>query len=213
MMASEAIQHRPRNPFRSANIRPQANRFLAKPQVQSNENHLEQLVQDLRTHRTCQIVGPHGSGKSTLVAELVHRADQQAMRVNLLAWNGRESTNNWPRWLVWQATPHRANQLYVIDGFEQLPWWARAWTRRRWKNSPAALLVTSHCDAGFFELHRTNVDFSLIEQVVTNILASEHSGWRPAPNRLQQLAEHHGTNVREILFALHDDFHESLAGN
>ncbi|GHT12096.1 hypothetical protein FACS1894170_06500 [Planctomycetales bacterium] len=59
----------------------------------------EVLLQRIRQHRVCQIVGPKGSGKSTLVQCLT---------------NGVRTTDK---------------PLQFLDGFELLPFWRRYWYR------------------------------------------------------------------------------------
>ena len=209
-MASAKHMHRPHNPFRSANIRPQPERFLTHADAAWNPDQLDRLVREMHVRRHCQIVGPHGSGKSTLVAELVQHLRQQPLSVDIITWNGRSRWQNWRRLFRWHLSRHRRNQLFIIDGFEQLPWSVRSGTRLRWAGSPAMILVTSHHDAGFFELYRSEVDFQLVQRVVENLLVREGCPWRPSVARLQQLVDQHQANVRELLFALHEDYRQAI---
>jgi energy-coupling factor transporter ATP-binding protein EcfA2 len=59
----------------------------------------EGLLGMIRHHRVCQIVGPKGSGKSTLVECLT---------------NSGKATEK---------------PIHFLDGFEQLPFWRRCWYR------------------------------------------------------------------------------------
>jgi ABC-type glutathione transport system ATPase component len=160
----------------------------------------QRLVERLRANRwRGQIIGPHGTGKSTLLHALAPALECAGRSVVLLRPPALAALENG---CGQGASPSRDPQVVVIDGFEQLHPLARwGWKlRTRWRG--AGLLVTAHRDVGLPTLYQTHVDPPLAESVVAALLQGETSAITSADVQ-RALADHRG-NLRDTLFALYD---------
>ena len=147
------------------------------------------------------IVGPHGSGKSTLVRTLMP-ALEAAGRVAVL-FTLHDGQRCLPVSLR-QLDRHSENLVVVIDGYEQLgrlPRWRLIGHCRR---REYGLLVTAHGNCGLPVIFRTEPDPATIERIVERSLPPH--GGRICRADLQRAWRRHGTNVRELLFELYDLF-------
>jgi hypothetical protein len=130
----------PTNPFCTRHVRPGA-----IPYIFPAGESAQQLVERLRENAwRGEIIGPHGSGKSTLVESLVPELRRAGVRPVVIA------IHDWSRRLPadWSQTLVRARSVLVIDGFEQLPWFARAWVKLRCRLLRCGLIVTAHQPMG-----------------------------------------------------------------
>ena len=183
------------NPFCARRLRPGAAAFLFTPGQTA-----EQLAEQLRRNGwRGQIVGPHGSGKSALLASLlaaIERAGRATRCVTL-----HDGQRRLPPGLPAAVDLGRPVVL-AIDGYEQLggcnrfrlKWLCR---RRGW-----GLVVTSHRPAGFPELFRAAVDVPLAWRVAEQL----QQGF-PALVAREDVAERlrcRDGNLREALFDLYD---------
>jgi hypothetical protein len=148
-----------------------------------------------------QIVGPHGTGKSTLIAALREQLELQGL----------------PSWLIglhdgqrrlpsgWEREALRASaRIIIIDGYEQLAPWSRVWLRIacRWRGW--GLLVATHHDAGFPTLWRTTADPRAAQAVVEHLMSQCDT-----PISRQVVAERYAQargDMREMLFELYDQY-------
>lgn len=154
-----------------------------------------------------QIVGPHGSGKSALVAALaehVRRGGREVVLVEL--YDGQRRLPIDPKSLA--GRPPGA--VVVVDGYEQLSRWSRFKLRRQCRRRNLGLLVTSHTSAGFPDLVRTAADLDLAVQLVAQ-LAGE-STFRPSREQIAELLQRHEGDLREVLFALYDVYERRRKG-
>jgi hypothetical protein len=183
------------NPFATRHTRPGALEFLL-PQAVT----LAELVERLKASGwRGEIVGPHGTGKSTLLAALVpalRAAGREVREVTLFAGQSQlpvtaEETAGWTR----------ATQL-VIDGYEQLGWPSRLWLQATLALTGAGLLLTTHEPQGYPVLFTTHVDADLAWSVVSRLLPEPP----PCISRasVAALLETHAGNMREVLFSLYD---------
>src|SRR5262245_44900485 len=139
------------NPFSSRWIRPGALPFLFPAGID-----VPSLVAQLeRNHWWGEIVGPHGTGKSTLLAGLL-----QAIRgcgrgtLQFELHNGqRRLPVGWRQAVQWSG-----RGLVAVDGYEQLDRWSRMRLRRLCRRFGSGLLVTAHAPAGFPLLYRTSMN-------------------------------------------------------
>ncbi len=166
---------------------------------------MEQLVVQLAAANwRGEIVGPHGSGKSTLVATL--KPHVAAAGRNLACITLRDGQRRLPTDFVRKALAS-ARPLLVVDGYEQLSWLTRILFTWRCRRVAAGLLVTSHTPTGLPLLYRTQPNLQLVEQLVSTLTASNSSPVSAADVAASHAC--HGSNLREILFALYDR-HEAL---
>lgn len=186
------------NPFASHRTRPGALEFCFPPGAS-----LDSLIDQLREHRwRGQIVGPHGTGKSTLIAALLPEMHGRGLCTRAIALHDGQ-----------RRLPHRflkpheseAPLVLVVDGYEQLSFFERmtlrwhCWRRRR------GLLITTHSPA--FQLTRLLTlapSFEVLIFLVQKLLAG-------SPPLVDDHAasvsfSRHGGNFREVWFDLYDQY-------
>jgi energy-coupling factor transporter ATP-binding protein EcfA2 len=163
----------------------------------------ETLVDSLRRSGwQGQIVGPHGSGKSTLVRTLVPALSAAGRSVVLfvLHQNERPHTSPPSDYRSWDSTTQ-----VIVDGYEQLGWWRRGLIRWRCRGKRAGLLVTSHRETGLPDLWRTQTTVALADRLVAQLLRDGDASWLTDRAVERAFAASQG-NMRETLLALYDVF-------
>lgn len=178
------------NPFASQNIRPGVVPYL----FAANESAAAFVERLQASDWWGQIIGPHGSGKSTLLVSLLPEVERA----------GRQ-----PRLVTLHQGQHRvppveldATTLLIVDGYEQLSWWSRQWTKFKCRRARSGLLVTAHADVGLPMLLRTAPTVELAQQVASHLLASDQ-GKITRDDIAAAFAATEG-NIRETLFKLYD---------
>ena len=151
-----------------------------------------------------EIVGPHGSGKSALLAALIPEI-RRAGKVPLLV-----ELHDGQRRLPMRLSRLASKHVLIVDGYEQLGFWARfrLASLRRWhfRRGVIGLLVTSHRSAGFPKLHRTRPTVELAARIVERLAAD-------VPREdIQRAFDRQGGNIRETLFDLYDLFEQRRRG-
>lgn len=180
------------NPFATSRVHPGALPFLFPADMDA-----AQLVRQLAAWRwRAQIVGPHGTGKSTLLAALrgeLERIGKPAVQGVL-----RDGQRRLPHELA--HSPE--STLTIVDGFEQLGLWWRwrllhgpLWRKR-------GLLVTTHAPVGLPTLFRTEPTVELAQRVVERLLPPGDA--TIAADDVASQFHRHGGDVREALFGLYD---------
>jgi len=141
------------NPFATRFVSPQCNRYVFAD-GQDERSVAERLSERLRRQRAAAIVGPHGTGKSTLLNSLIPRLREHfadIVWVRLTPGTDRASQVQQVKRAIRpsgmdpafsrQATPSSqrsaaaspsaamslAAKCVVVDGFEQLSWVTRGW--------------------------------------------------------------------------------------
>ena len=191
------------NPFSTRHTRPGAIRF----HFDDSEDETTVVERLASLGWWGQIVGPHGSGKSTLVAALRSALETAGREVHLvhLHQGDRQLPITSPAWLDFTS----ATQL-VVDGYEQLGPFARWQVSRRCRRRGCGLLVTTHRDLGLPTLYTTrpglNVAVALVRQLLPpgeSIIGAGdiESAWRARNG-----------NLREMLFDLYDLFEQRRPG-
>jgi len=203
------------NPFNSRQLRPGAIDYIFPP-----GDSLDALLQRLRDHRwRGQIVGPHGTGKSTLLHGLLPRLRALGWTIVLGSFQGGDQ-----HWKILTAKDEAAvspgtrrerksalkqAKIVIIDGFEQLSpmarshwkWYCR-WTRR-------GLIVTAHRSVGLPEAARTALTPPQAIEIV-NRLAGETARGFSESEIIEAFKAHRG-NMRETLFTLYDAYESRRA--
>jgi hypothetical protein len=180
-------------------VRPGAVLFLFPPGESATS-----LVDRLRTAGwRGQIVGGHGTGKSTLLAALLpelRRAGRQPVVVTLHDGRRTVPPDAWSA--LRQARRSGQALLVVVDGYERLTPWHRL--RLRWHCwvGRHGLLVTAHIGVGLPDLFRTQVTGELADRVLDHLLNGAQRLVCSA-ELAERLALHQG-NLRQALFDLYD---------
>jgi hypothetical protein len=164
------------------------------------------------------IVGPHGSGKTTLLETLKPVLLAAGCRVHAMVLrNGQKRLP--AEFLEAVFASHSATSsrteyslspgglLFVVDGYEQLGWLPRLQLDQICRRRRAGLLVTAHTPCGIPTLIQLAPALSLVEQLVWELRSKVST----PVTKTHVAASHacHGSNVREIFFALYDQ-HERL---
>jgi hypothetical protein len=163
----------------------------------------EALVDRLKQCDWCgAIVGPHGSGKSTLLETLVPVIEQTGRTVRRVSLHDGE--RRMPSDFVWPKAGEPAG-VVVVDGYEQLGWWAQRKLNAAVRRAGWGLLVTVHSMPARFglpELYRVEPTIDVFHLVVNQLLAEHTASIRPAD--VTAAFHAHPDNLREALFALYD---------
>lgn len=186
----------PTNPFSSQAVTPGA-----IPYIHDAGEDLEELVAKFQAagYRG-QIVGPHGSGKSTLLASLLPRLRELGHHVESIALHDGE--RRLPH--DFATTKHEPPTIVVIDGYEQLSWFARRRIHSRCRRYDWGLLAVVHESVGLPTLCAPRVSTELAAHIVKDLLQDRDFSV-PAED-LEDLLGKHAGNLRDVLFDLYDRY-------
>ncbi|MFG0262899.1 MAG: ATP-binding protein [Novipirellula sp. JB048] len=215
------MDFQPSNPFCTRIVRPGAIRYRFAAD-RDPDLVVQGLLKRLRGARYHLLVGPHGSGKSTLVRELVphlQRCFSKVREVQLYSDRlhaQRPPTPRGPqRWfrramharqmharVVAEQTQAEPGSLLIIDGLEQLSWFAVQAMRWRAVRRGHAVLATSHRrHAGFETLLETTLSarqvVELTESLIASLTESEQTRVRRELGRRSLGPQ---TNLRDLWF-------------
>ncbi|MBM4002206.1 MAG: molybdopterin-guanine dinucleotide biosynthesis protein MobB [Planctomycetes bacterium] len=182
------------NPFSTRFVRPGALPFQL-PGTLTFPLLIEQLA---RQNWNGQIVGPHGTGKSTLVQSLIPVLRDAGRDVVTIV---RHAVEKEPV-LTPILSELNARRQLVIDGFEQYSCWDRWRIRRACRRAGAGLIVSTHRDMGLPMLFETRIDIALAKSIIRQLLAGQPI-WIPDCD-IESAWARHGPNLRETLFELYD---------
>lgn len=189
------------NPFSTRHVRPGA-----IPYAFLHEADQDTLLDQLAANQGwAEIVGPHGSGKSTLVHTLIPALTARGWRVVLFVLqrgqfslrSKTECRSAWDGRAQWDAQTQ-----VIVDGFEQLSSW-NAWRlRRSCRRTGAGLLVTSHRPVGLPTLRNTSTSLMLAQQLVDFL--GQHGPTPISPADVEASFARQQGNLREVFFELYD---------
>jgi len=144
------------------------------------------------------LVGPHGTGKSTLIEEMLPLLRLRGYSPSLLRLNEDDHPQVAKRveqWLLETA----AHQLLVLDGAEQLGFFP--WRRFKRRSSRfAGLLITTHRPGRLPTLLRTESSVRLLATIVRELVPDNTL----SPLFLTALFRRHRGNLRDCLRELYD---------
>ena len=149
-----------------------------------------------------QIVGPHGTGKSTLLVELLVRLEMKGVASAHFELHDGERRFPYPlaRLLKHEPIP----RLIVIDGYEQLGFWSRRRVTRWCRRHSIGLLITTHAPFDFPVLFETEASAGMAESLVYHHLESTGATVEIAPEEIHSRFDASEGNVRELFFSLYD---------
>jgi hypothetical protein len=193
MNAAPAERGESGNPFSTRYTRPGAIAYLFPP----GETLDGVLARLFAAAGPCEIIGPHGAGKSTLVATLATAIAHRGHPILIL----RPKTARLPddARLIDDLPP---GSFVFCDGYEQLGRWARRRLAKSCENRRAKLVVTAHESCGFTRLFDVRPGIEIAKRVVHAVI-----GERRVPisdDDIENAFAATGGNIRETLFALYD---------
>ncbi|MFK8112233.1 MAG: AAA family ATPase [Rubripirellula sp.] len=208
------------NPFCTRFVRPGTLDYqfslatASLPAAEQTEN-LEQLAAQIQKHQIALIVGPHGTGKTTLLHSLGSVLDNlftNVSSVQLLLplrqgfFARLEHSRRIARAVNLQQASLPDRGLLIIDGAEQLSSFNISSIRRRAKRHGQFVLATSHEPLrGFHVIHQTEMDQAIVQQLTEQLLSDMPSGISDVVR--EQLRQRDWTklsNVRDLWFELYD---------
>ena len=153
------------------------------------------------------IIGPHGSGKSTLVASLESRI--AAILPGSKTYPFRFSTDSSASRSLKSVGEWAPFSIAILDGYEQLRFWSRFRIHCIARARSISILATAHRPIrGFETIWETSVNETSSKWVVEQLL--EQAG---EPNSVKDLLQSdawsrsrvkHDQNLRESLFDMYD---------
>ena len=142
------------------------------------------------------VVGPKGSGKTTLIEDLVPHLVARGLTPRLIRLSAE--CRVFDPALLRDLTER---DLVLLDGAEQQG--TLRWMRfHRVTRRAAGLIITLHHPGRLPTLLQTATTPQLLQQITSELLGSH----APPPARMEQLYACHGGNLREALRELYDDF-------
>jgi predicted AAA+ superfamily ATPase len=196
------------NPFASRYIKPSARDYLFRRDGQflANDTQLVALAEKIRAFPRSSIVGPHGSGKSTLIQSLQPHLTNRFCELIQVTLHHDPSCVGFSRVhekiqhavRLWNAARQSGkNRLLIVDGIEQISFVVRVLCFAYLRLVRAHLLVTSHGRLfGVPVLFQTEVTAALIQSLATMMVA-------PAGERIeaivrQELARRDLNQVKDL---------------
>ncbi len=194
-----------RNPFRARQLCPGRLPFFFPPGVGVTDL-LETFLEN-----SCrgQIVGRHGTGKSTLLkmlAEEFQRREYQVVTA-LLSPSHRKLPS-----LDEHPSPPC---VLIVDGWEQASWWGRRKLLRHSRRHNWGLLVSTHHSVGLPTLWETSITLETARHIVDGLIRLDRlsspaeaglEDLRVPADLLSDLLARHQGDMREALFDLYDWF-------
>ena len=184
------------NPFCAARLRPGTIDFVFE-----QGRSLSQLVDSLQRNAwRGQIIGRHGTGKSTLLTALTPAIEGRGRMVKSITLVAGQ--RHLPREFKTALRLTAGLGVAAVDGVEQLRGFSRLLLKRFCQAHGVGLVVASHRSARLPSLYETTVDEGRAWKVVQRL----QDGFCPRiefSDLTARLAERQG-NLREALFDLYD---------
>jgi len=187
------------NPFSTKFWVPGAIPFRFSAEYRSNRfaeetDFCERLVAAFERYGGGQIIGPHGSGKSTLIESLkkVFLCNGYDVRHAMLNNRNRRLPEGY------STKPFRKPFVRIIDGFEWVPLWKRLLFQRRF---PGRFLIVTHRPVGrlpilYQTVPRLDVFMELVRLLAGNEIFTDDD--------LRRLFEKSCGNFRDAFLTLYD---------
>jgi hypothetical protein len=190
-----------RNPFSTRFVRPGAIAYHFSKSLDAVS-----LVELLRLHHwRGEIVGPHGSGKSTLVQTLIPVLQDFGRDVRPFVLQAGET--RLPTAGIELKTWGTSTQI-IVDGYEQLGRRTRTLIHRICKSQGCGLLITSHQPTGLPVILRTTASLEMTQNIVREIQAERAV---VTDHDVELSFRAHLGNIREVFFELHNLYEQRRA--
>ena len=175
------------NPFRSSSV--EQIRYALPPA------QLEALIDRALTQTCSGLLGPKGTGKTTLLEDLESRIRQRGLNTYWIRLN-LESTRPDRVGAIAQLKHLDAGQVCLFDGAEVLSWWQWRYVCRTIQKNGSTLIATLHRKRGVPVLLHTQPNWPLMNQFVQQLSGIHYS------EALGRYAEHafeaSDGNMREV---------------
>ncbi|MDA7979003.1 MAG: ATP/GTP-binding protein [Pirellulales bacterium] len=203
------------NPFRSRRVAPGAIDYIFSEdsRQQECEGALPELMAKLSKNKWLgAIVGPHGSGKSTLVAAFRNHLEAAGKQICVIELHNGQRKLPWSdlRTFVKASDIEECDgRVLFIDGYEQLSVWQQARLRRYSKRTDLGFVVTAHTPpAKIPTLIYTETPSDVVKAVLRQLLTNEPELLTRCVALSAELIKRYSGNLREVLFALYDAYEE-----
>lgn len=164
----------------------------------------ESLAADLaRNGWRGAIIGPHGTGKSSLLVALAGDLERRGRKIIHQQLHGGQRALDWPA-LAWQSWTNET--LVIIDGYEQLSLWQRLLLRARCYQRGTGLLVTAHQPVQLPTIFTTQPTTELAQRIVQQLIPAGDE--RITPGDVAAVFTEQQGNIRETLLQLFDLYRE-----
>lgn len=223
---AERFGYETTNPFSTSQTSPSVVPYRFAPGVSGLKphtvnSHLESMLGKLQETRRALIVGPHGTGKTTLLHTFLPKLQQSFPQVAFHHLASDPSAGMLSRlktrWkhagTIRQALARLPNGgLLIVDGWEQLGRFTRYRLLRSAFVRGVTILATAHRrHPGWTVLSETSTSPEMIRALVKDLTSS-------CPHKIQTLVLHDlanrtlhtKTNVRELWFELYDKVAQAI---
>lgn len=165
-----------------------------------------------------QIIGGHGTGKSTFLAGFVSLLRKNGHEINRITLhdNQRRLPGEFRERQLKIIENFKTGRMTkapiaVIDGYEQLSWFQKSGLRRFVEKNRCGLLVTVHDRMRHFPvLFQTKPEFEILQQIIEFLFREQIEIDPPDPALCRALFERHRGNIRNVLFDLYDLYEMNL---
>ena len=167
-----------------------------------------------------QIVGGHGTGKTTFLIGLICYLENRKHTVNHISLH--DGQRLLPR-KFWERHIRIVSQfkigaienlpIDVLDGYEQLSLAQKIRLRLACQKKKCGLLITTHNPAWRLPvLLHTEPTFQTLQAIVRYLFRDQSDLEPPDENLCRSLFERHQSNIRSALFDLYDEYEKAASG-
>jgi ABC-type dipeptide/oligopeptide/nickel transport system ATPase component len=156
-----------------------------------------------------QIVGEHGTGKSTLLESIAkYAAAQKKLNVQKIILNS--TRKKLPPDFLSSLQKIDANTIHILDGYEQLSLLAKIKLRLCRRRNKNKLIFTTHKPAPFVPvIYKTTANPEIFKNLVKNMIKNNNN-FNINNYQINQIFKETKGNFRNGFFKLYDLFEEKL---